>query len=121
MMLLRAAVIGLYRYFGAGNRLVQEVGADDIFTDSAVYPALSPRAHAGIYRGGKLFFGRGDVYVRLLPSGDAVQLTHDGVANSARVLSRRVAYRLRVGYPWDTWVSRSWADSLTFFFEMPRP
>jgi serine/threonine protein kinase/sugar lactone lactonase YvrE len=48
------------------------------FTDSAVYPALSPDGRMlAFIRGENSFFGSGDVYVKLLPSGEPVQLTHN--------------------------------------------
>jgi serine/threonine protein kinase len=48
------------------------------FTDSAVYPALSPDGRMlAFIRGQSSFFGPGDVYVKFLPDGQPVQLTHD--------------------------------------------
>ena len=48
------------------------------FTDSAVYPALSPDGRMlAFIRGSSSFFGPGDVYVKFLPDGQPVQLTHD--------------------------------------------
>ena len=48
------------------------------FTDSAVYPALSPDGRMlAFIRGNSSFFGPGDVYVKFLPDGQPVQLTHD--------------------------------------------
>src|ERR1700704_5432337 len=48
------------------------------FTDSAVYPALSPDGHMlAFLRGSDTFLGRADVYVKMLPNGDPVQLTRD--------------------------------------------
>jgi len=48
------------------------------FTDSAVYPALSPDGRMlAFIRGSSSFFGPGDIYVKFLPAGRPVQLTHD--------------------------------------------
>ena len=48
------------------------------FTDSAVYPALSPDGRMlAFIRGSSSFFGPGDIYVKFLPDGRPVQLTHD--------------------------------------------
>src|SRR5271156_1804081 len=49
------------------------------FTDSAVYPALSPDGRMlAFIRGANSFFGVGEVYVKFLPDGQPVQLTNDG-------------------------------------------
>jgi Tol biopolymer transport system component/predicted Ser/Thr protein kinase len=48
------------------------------FTDSVVYPALSPDGHMlAFIRGEEPFLGPGQVYVKFLPDGEPVQLTHD--------------------------------------------
>ncbi|HET7348217.1 MAG TPA: protein kinase [Acidobacteriaceae bacterium] len=76
------------------------------FTDAAVYPALSPDGHMlAFIRGDDAFFGRGQLYVKLLPAGEPVQLTHDDTLKMAPSFSpdsSRIAYSI-VG-PWDTWV-----------------
>jgi Tol biopolymer transport system component len=48
------------------------------FTDSAVSPTLSPDGRMlAFIRGEGTFEGPGDVYVKLLPNGDPVPVTHD--------------------------------------------
>ncbi|MGA8502675.1 MAG: hypothetical protein WB683_14075 [Candidatus Sulfotelmatobacter sp.] len=48
------------------------------FTDAAVYPELSPDGRLLTFiRGKGTFLTPGDVYVKMLPSGEPVQLTHD--------------------------------------------
>ena len=48
------------------------------FADSAVAPTLSPDGRMlAFIRGENPFEGPGDVYVKLLPNGDPVQVTHD--------------------------------------------
>jgi DNA-binding winged helix-turn-helix (wHTH) protein/Tol biopolymer transport system component len=48
------------------------------FTDSAVAPALSPDGRmVAFYRSDRTFFVTGEIYVKLLPNGEPVQLTHD--------------------------------------------
>jgi eukaryotic-like serine/threonine-protein kinase len=50
------------------------------FADSATSPALSPDGRMLTFiRGPETFFGAGEIYVKLLPDGDPVQLTHDGL------------------------------------------
>jgi serine/threonine protein kinase len=74
------------------------------FTDSAVSPALSPDGHMlAFVRGSNTFAGPGQVYVKMLPSGDPVQLTHDALPKLNPIFSpdgSRIAYTV----PWDTWV-----------------
>jgi serine/threonine protein kinase len=75
------------------------------FTDSAVYPALSPDGRMlAFIRGGNSFFGPGQIYVKLLPGGNPVQLTHDATSKLSPSFSpdsSRIAYSL--SEPWDTW------------------
>ena len=74
-------------------------------TDSAVYPALSPDGRMlAFIRGPNPFLGPGQVYVKLLPDGEPVELTHDSRTKLAPVFSpdgSRIAYG--TGPPWDTW------------------
>lgn len=49
------------------------------FADSAVAPTLSPDGRMlAFIRGQNPFLGPGDIYVKLLPDGEPVPLTHDG-------------------------------------------
>jgi Tol biopolymer transport system component/predicted Ser/Thr protein kinase len=106
VLLLVAVAIGLYRYLGhgapAGPASWEQL---TFFTDSAVYPALSPDGRMlAFIRGDSSFFGKGEIYVKLLPSGDAVQLTHDSLLKLAPSFSpdgSRIAYG--TVNPWDTW------------------
>src|SRR3989441_311433 len=89
VVILLAAVIGLYRYLGhrtpAGATNWEQL---TFFTDSAVYPALSPDGcMLAFIRGDNTFLSRGEIYVKLLPSGDAVQLTHDSLLKLGPVFS----------------------------------
>jgi eukaryotic-like serine/threonine-protein kinase len=75
------------------------------FTDSAVSPTLSPDGRMlAFIRGNSTFKGPGEVYVKLLPDGDPVQLTHDNGLKMGPVSfspdGSRIAYTLGV---WETW------------------
>ncbi len=76
------------------------------FTDSAVSPALSPDGRMlAFIRGGDTFFGPGQIYVKMLPDGDPVQLTHDDLNKMSPQFSAdgsRIAYTTATD--WDTWV-----------------
>jgi serine/threonine protein kinase len=75
------------------------------FTDSAVYPALSPDGRLLTFiRGSGTFLGPGDVYVKMLPSGQPIQLTHDKSVKLSPAFSpdgSRIVYGTMD--PWDTW------------------
>ncbi len=75
------------------------------FTDSAVYPALSPDGRMlAFIRGSDSFMGPGQIYVKLLPSGEPVQLTNDNTVKLAPSFSpdgSRIVYSIIE--PWDTW------------------
>jgi len=75
------------------------------FTDSVVYPALSPDGRMlAFIRGNNPFQGPGQVYVKLLPGGEPVQLTHDPKSKLAPSFSpdgSSIAYSIIE--PWDTW------------------
>lgn len=75
--------------------------------DSAVQPALSPDGRMLTFIRGPLgFVTPGQVYVKMLPSGEPVQLTHDDLPKMSPVFSpdgSRIAYTV-VGEIWDTWV-----------------
>jgi serine/threonine protein kinase/Tol biopolymer transport system component len=75
------------------------------FTDSAVYPALSPDGRMlAFIRGSDSFFGPGQVCVKFLPDGQPVELTHDGSQKLNPVFSAdnsRIAYGSAI--PWNMW------------------
>jgi eukaryotic-like serine/threonine-protein kinase len=75
------------------------------FTDSAVYPALSPDGRMlAFIRGSDSFLSLGQVYVKFLPDGQPVQLTRDSTRKLSPVFSpdgSRVVYG--TVEPWDLW------------------
>jgi eukaryotic-like serine/threonine-protein kinase len=66
------------------------------FSDSAVDPAISPDGRTlAFIRGPEPFLTAGEIYVKLLPGGDPVQLTHDGLRKTMPTFSpdsSRIAY-----------------------------
>jgi eukaryotic-like serine/threonine-protein kinase len=82
------------------------------FTDSATAPALSPDGRMVTFiRGGSWFMTTtGQIYVKMLPNGEAVRLTDDSRPKFAPTFSAdgsRVAYTSVAphanGLSWDTW------------------
>lgn len=103
-----SAVVGTLWYLrneGTGKAETGKWEQLTFFTDSAVYPALSPDGRMLTYlRAEDTFFGPGNVYVQMLPTGDPVQLTHDDQPKLRPVFSpdgTKIAYG--TVDPWDIW------------------
>ena len=79
------------------------------FPDSVTQPALSPDGRMLTFiRGDSTFVAPGEIYVKILPTGDAVQLTHDNLAKMGPVFSpdsSRIAYTVVAGFNWDSWMA----------------
>jgi eukaryotic-like serine/threonine-protein kinase len=75
--------------------------------DAATQPALSPDGRMlAFIRGSNTLVSPGQVYVKLLPAGDAVALTHDNLPKMGPMFSpdgSRIAYTVNEGDSWDTW------------------
>jgi eukaryotic-like serine/threonine-protein kinase len=76
--------------------------------DSATQPALSPDGRMMAFvRGTSTFTGDGQIYVKLLPDGEPVQLTHDKLLKMAPRFSpdgSRIAYStIDLSTGWDVW------------------
>ncbi|HEX5233930.1 MAG TPA: protein kinase [Silvibacterium sp.] len=75
------------------------------FSDSAVYPTLSSDGRMlAFIRASNSFIAAGDIYVKMLPSGEPVQLTHDPRDKLAPAFSpdnSLIVYSILE--PWDTW------------------
>jgi hypothetical protein len=79
------------------------------FPGSATQPALSPDGRMlAFIRGNAQFIGPGQIYVKRLPDGQPVQLTHDTFDKMGPAFSpdgARIAYTtVSTGFKWDTWV-----------------
>jgi len=114
LVLAIAAAFLLRRSFPDHGATSKEWEQLTFFRDSVVYPALSPdgrmltfiRGDNSVLPLGEVnsLLPLGDIYVKLLPGGEPVQLTHDTTTKQAPSFSpdnSRIAYGL-VG-PWDTW------------------
>ena len=77
------------------------------FTDPAVAPSLSPDGRMVTFkRGADSFLSPGQIYVKLLPNGEPVQLTTTAGKVFAPVFTpdgSRIAYSLVTPGSWDTW------------------
>ena len=97
----------LWRHTGAhvGGTWVQITN----FADSAVSPTLSPDGRMiSFIRGPETFVTPGEIYVKMLPDGQPVQLTHDKLPKMAPVFSpdgSRITYTATdAGFGWNTWI-----------------
>ncbi len=77
------------------------------FSDSVSSPALSPDGRMlAFLHGPSTFDGPADVWIKLLPNGAPVQLTHDGSLKMGVEFSpdgSRIAYTHIAQWNWDTW------------------
>jgi serine/threonine protein kinase/Tol biopolymer transport system component len=106
VVLIAAAAIGLYRFAPRWAPTSSDWQQLTFFTDSVIQPALSPdgRMLAFIRGDQEVIMGRGDVYIKLLPEGEPVQLTHDKRLKLSPAFSpdsSRIAYG--TFDPWETW------------------
>ena len=79
------------------------------FADSATSPALSPDGRMlAFLRGPATFISPGQIYVKLLPNGEPVALTHDDFSKMSPGFSpdgSRIAYTaVDQNFGWSTWV-----------------
>jgi serine/threonine protein kinase len=93
----------LHRLYRSRPPISKEWEQLTFFTDSAVYPALSPDGRLITFiRGSDSFTGPGQIYVKFLPDGQPVQLTHDSTLRLRPTFSpdsSRIVYG--TVFPWD--------------------
>jgi eukaryotic-like serine/threonine-protein kinase len=78
------------------------------FSDSVTQPTLSPDGKMlAFLRGDSTFIGPSEVYVKILPDGEPVQLTRDNTVKMSPAFSpdgSRIAYTtVAPDFSWDTW------------------
>jgi eukaryotic-like serine/threonine-protein kinase len=76
-------------------------------SDSATQPALSPDGRMlAFVRSPETFISPGEIFVKVLPDGEAVQLTRDNLPKMSPVFSpdgTKIAYTVTEGPHWNTW------------------
>ena len=107
-VIVLAALVGaffLFRSSHSGPPPSKDWQQLTFFTDSVVYPALSPDGRMlAFIRGSSSFFGPGQIYVKFMPDGQPVQLTHDPSVKLGPVFSpdgSDISYSTIE--PWDVW------------------
>jgi Tol biopolymer transport system component len=109
VILIVVAALGVFwRYREAPLR----VSAADFvqltnFPEAVTSPSLSPDGRmVAFIRGGSWFLSAGQIYVKVLPDGEARQLTNDPRLKYAAVFTpdgTRITYSVVDGRSWDTW------------------
>jgi serine/threonine protein kinase len=105
-----AAVLRLFNQTAAPTSPSEYIQITD-FTDSAIWPSLSPDGRMVTFlRGGGAFPTSGQIYVKLLPNGGSVELTKGVTTRFGPVFTpdgTRIAYTevdaSASGVSWDTW------------------
>jgi len=105
-VILAAAVAGSHFWRSASHVSTSQWQQITDYPDSAVQPSFSPDGHMlAFIRGPETFVTSGQIYVKFMPDGDPVQLTHDDWNKLAPVFSpdgSQIAYTELQGFHWNT-------------------
>jgi len=108
LALLTGAAVILYRSPRPAEPARPQYTQLTSFADSATSPALSPDGRMlAFIRGESTFFGPGQIYVKLLPDGEPVQLTHDNGMKMGPKFSPdggSITYTIFGAAGWETWI-----------------
>ncbi|HLK50857.1 MAG TPA: protein kinase, partial [Bryobacteraceae bacterium] len=111
LLALAGLAAGVRHFFGARSPVTSPSEYVQLtqFNDAVTAPALSPDGRmVAFIRGGDYFLSRGQIYVKLLPNGESVQLTNDSALKYGPTFTpdgSRVAYTSVIPgqTTWDTW------------------
>ena len=107
IVLVRAGALFVSRFRQPAGPARLEYTQLTNFADSVVAPALSADGRMlAFIRGEDTFVGPGEIYVKLLPDGEPVRLTHDGLNKMGPLVfspdGSRIAYSTGIN---DTWTA----------------
>lgn len=115
VLALAAAIAALAVFYPRHQPLAVRYEQITNFSDSVSSPALSPDGRMlAFLHSESTFDGPADVWIKLLPNGAPVQLTHDGSNKMGVEFSpdgSRIAYTHIAQWNWDTWTVPSLGGS----------
>jgi eukaryotic-like serine/threonine-protein kinase len=107
VVIVVAAALGFYFWRGSATVSSSQWVQITDFPDSAVQPSLSSDGHMLTFiRGPESFVTQGQIYLKFLPGGEPVQLTHDAPTKMSPVFSpdgSRIAYTALTSFSWNTY------------------
>ena len=123
LALCAAIGIAVYFYSRVHPAVVKYTQLTD-FTDSVTTPALSPDGHIlAFIRGDSSFMSAGQIYVKMLPDGEARPLTNDARIKYNLAFSpdgSQIAYTVLESPVFATYTVSVWVETLIFCLAMRR-